>query len=515
MSDWEVDSDYDGSVHHEADEVIHSTPPKPLKAPTSIWSFDDLAAEQDDLIHMVADLLTLSLDEAFLLLRKYRWQMTLLQETWFEQGEMRIRKELNIGKPWLSLNNVGQQKCLLCLEIVQDCLAMCSGHWGCEPCWVAYLINKAEDGRAALEAHCPGIKCNVPLHFSLFPKLISDPDLLERYRRFRVQSIVDDGVDYKWCPNTEGCKLAIKASDRLNPPLLARCTCGFSSCWRCSRESHEPASCLESDLWERKNSSESENVTWILAHTKKCPKCGKPIEKNQGCNHMHCPSQSGGCGFHFCWTCLKNWEAHGGDPYSCNIYRTTDVPTEIRTAEQTREQAKNELNRYMFFFERFTGHQKAKAIAVKELNDLENKVQRIHDHFGFNVDELQFLKEAMIQILDCRRVLKWTYVFGYYLADTAPSKPLFEYLQKNLEQFTDRLHEYIEKDLDQSCLQLPSNEGDDWPTEFDKVALSRRFSEFRAVVTNYYSVTGKFMSSVLADLKSSEGLLSESMRNNH
>ena len=301
--------------------------------------------------------------------------------------------------------------------------------------------------------------------------------------------------------------MAIKATDRLNPPLLALCHCGFASCWRCSRESHEPASCLESDLWDRKNSSESENVTWILAHTKKCPKCLKPIEKNQGCNHMHCPAQSGGCGLHFCWICLKNWEAHGGDPYSCNIYRNAEVPKEQRAADQTREQAKNELSRYMFFFERFTGHQKARAIAQKEFRDLETKVQRIHDHFGLSVDDLNFLKEAMIQILECRRVLKWTYVFGYYLAETAPSKQLFEYLQKNLEQFTDRLHEYIEKDLDQSCLQLP-NEGDDWPSGFDQIALSRRFAEYRSVVTNYSSVTGKFMSSVLADLKSSEGLLS-------
>jgi len=179
-------------------------------------------------------------------------------------------------------------------------------------------------------------------------------------------------------------------------------------------------------------------------------------------------------------------------------------------AERTREQAKNELNRYMHFFERYAGHEKARTIAEKELRELEGKVQKIHDHFGFSVDELQFLKDAMVQIRECRRVLKWTYVFGYYLSDTALSKPLFEHLQKNLEQFTDRLHEYIEKDLDQSCLQLPSDPQEEWPTNFDTFAVANRFAEFRATVTNYYSVTAKFMSSVLADLKSSEGLLSAS-----
>ena len=40
--------------------------------------------------------------------------------------------------------------------------------------------------------------------------------------------------------------------------------------------------------WILKNSAESENLNWILAHTKQCPKCKRPIEKNQGCMHMTC-----------------------------------------------------------------------------------------------------------------------------------------------------------------------------------------------------------------------------------
>lgn len=40
--------------------------------------------------------------------------------------------------------------------------------------------------------------------------------------------------------------------------------------------------------WIRKNSAESENLNWILANTKPCPKCKRPIEKNQGCMHMSC-----------------------------------------------------------------------------------------------------------------------------------------------------------------------------------------------------------------------------------
>lgn len=33
--------------------------------------------------------------------------------------------------------------------------------------------------------------------------------------------------------------------------------------------------------WITKNTAESENLNWILANTKPCPKCHRPIEKNQ------------------------------------------------------------------------------------------------------------------------------------------------------------------------------------------------------------------------------------------
>eukprot|EP00955_Chlamydomonas_euryale_P104362 365560-Chlamydomonas_euryale.AAC.2 len=51
-------------------------------------------------------------------------------------------------------------------------------------------------------------------------------------------------------------------------------------------------------LWEGKTSGDSETRNWMAAHTKPCPKCTKPVEKNGGCNHVTCP-----CGQSFCWHC--------------------------------------------------------------------------------------------------------------------------------------------------------------------------------------------------------------------
>ena len=51
------------------------------------------------------------------------------------------------------------------------------------------------------------------------------------------------------------------------------CSCCFVWCWACGEEAHKPASCKTVHQWNVKNSAESENISWIRAHTKNCPKC--------------------------------------------------------------------------------------------------------------------------------------------------------------------------------------------------------------------------------------------------
>ena len=97
------------------------------------------------------------------------------------------------------------------------------------------------------------------------------------------------------------------------------CKCGEAFCLSCSEEDHVPANCSQVYSWNEKEKSDSENLGWIKANTKPCPKCGTNIEKNQGCNHMTCSK----CSYGFCWLCLVEWSKHGsstGGYYSCNLY---------------------------------------------------------------------------------------------------------------------------------------------------------------------------------------------------
>jgi ariadne-1 len=84
-------------------------------------------------------------------------------------------------------------------------------------------------------------------------------------------------------------------------------------------EEHQPTHCKQVEKWNEKEKSDSENLTWIKANCKPCPKCFSNIEKNQGCMHMTCRS----CKHDFCWLCCKPWKEHGektGGYYACNIY---------------------------------------------------------------------------------------------------------------------------------------------------------------------------------------------------
>jgi len=88
--------------------------------------------------------------------------------------------------------------------------------------------------------------------------------------------------------------------------------------------------------WEEFIDSDSNFKDWLKAYTKKCPKCHKNIEKNQGCNHMTCDKASGGCGHQFCWLCLNNWRNHS----KCK-------PIDIQNAEESAIKTKNNYQQNM------------------------------------------------------------------------------------------------------------------------------------------------------------------------
>ena len=117
-------------------------------------------------------------------------------------------------------------------------------------------------------------------------------------------------------------------------------------------DAHRPVDCETLAKWQWKNSSEAPNIAWLLVNTKPCPKCGKAIEKNQGCMHMTCMKS---CRHGFCWLCLGPRKEHGetsGGYYACNTFQRNKEKGMYNEAEDIRERSKKHLEKYTHYYER-------------------------------------------------------------------------------------------------------------------------------------------------------------------
>lgn len=70
------------------------------------------------------------------------------------------------------------------------------------------------------------------------------------------------------------------------------------------------------------------------------------------------------------------------------------------------------------------------------------KMQLLHEIKKYPQMELEFLGNAVNEIVRCRQVLKYTYCYGYYMNKmNDQQKNLFEHQQMLLEEACEALHE--------------------------------------------------------------------------
>lgn len=124
----------------------------------------------------------------------------------------------------------------------------------------------------------------------------------------------DSSKSMRWCP-APGCFYGSEVETVF--AKCVECPCGWMYCFKCGVEDHRPCDCDAVNEWLKRDESGGANAKWLLAYTKDCPKCRKPIEKNQGCNYMRC--QHPGCQQEFCWLCLGDWKTHSSH-FKCNKY---------------------------------------------------------------------------------------------------------------------------------------------------------------------------------------------------
>lgn len=99
-----------------------------------------------------------------------------------------------------------------------------------------------------------------------------------------------------------------------------------------------------------------------------------------------------------------------------------------------------------------------------------------------------------LQIIECRRVLKWSYSYGYYLPqEERTKKQFFEYLQGEAEVGLERLHHCAEEEL-----QHFVDETDDLSTDFDD--FRKKLIGLTKVTKTYFENLVKALENDLADV---------------
>ncbi|VAH49064.1 unnamed protein product [Triticum turgidum subsp. durum] len=451
-----------------------------------ILSEAGIKQRQEDDINRVSTVLSISKSEACVLLRSYNWSVSKVHDEWFVDEE-RVRKVVGFPEKRIEMPNDRELACGICFENCPHASmsAAACGHPFCSVCWRGYISTAINDGPGCLMLRCPDPSCAAAVGQDMINSLANEEDK-EKYGRYLRRSYIEDNRKTKWCP-APGCEYAVEFVVG-SGSYDVNCNCSYGFCWNCTEEAHRPVDCATVSKWILKNSAESENMNWILANSKPCPKCKRPIEKNQGCMHITCTPP---CKFEFCWLCLGSWSEHGertGGFYACNRYEAARQEGAYDESERRREMAKNSLERYTHYYERWAANQSSRQKALGDLQSLQNdKLEKLSDIQSQPESQLKFIIEAWLQIVECRRVLKWTYAYGYYLPEHEHAKrQFFEYLQGEAESGLERLHQCAEKEL-QIYLEAESP--------------SKDFNDFRTKLAGLTSVTRNYFENLVQALE--------------
>ncbi|KAJ9546096.1 hypothetical protein OSB04_025803 [Centaurea solstitialis] len=474
----------------------------------TILNETDIQLRQEDDITKIASILSISNVAAAILLRHYNWSVSKVNDEWFADEE-KVRRVVGLLEEPRPLPNAKELTCGICFEVYPNdsMRSAACGHPFCVTCWQGYISTSINDGPGCLTLRCPDPSCGAAVGKDMVVSLASHDDR-EKYRRYFLRSFVEDNrkvivlsfnfliIDLRFffiSPLIQNGVLLLVVDYAVDfivggGTFDVTCRCSYSFCWNCTEEAHRPVDCDTVSKWIMKNSAESENMNWILANSKPCPKCKRPIEKNQGCMHITCTPP---CKFEFCWLCLGAWSDHGertGGFYACNRYEAAKQEGVYDDTEKRREMAKNSLERYTHYYERWATNQSSRQKALADLQQMQSvHLEKLSDKQCQPESQLKFITEAWLQIVECRRVLKWTYAYGYYLPEHEHAKrQFFEYLQGEAESGLERLHQCAEKEL-QGYLNV---EGP-----------SKDFNEFRMKLAGLTSVTRNYFENLVRALE--------------
>lgn len=387
-----------------------------------------------------------------ILLNHFKWDKEKLMERYYDGDQDRLFTEAHVISPHRRLDLGARPKkmtrsataaassetmCEICCVPVPgaDMTGLECGHKFCAPCWTDYLTSKIVNEGMGQTISCAAYGCDILVDDATVMSLVTDKKVKLKYQQLITNSFVECNRLLRWCPAPD-CGHAVKVQYFDTKPVT--CKCGHTFCFACGENWHDPVQCKWLRKWIKKCDDDSETSNWIAANTKECPKCHVTIEKDGGCNHMVCKNQN--CKADFCWVCLGPWEPHGSSWYNCNRYDED----EAKKARDNQEKSRSALQRYLFYCNRYMNHMQSLKFENKLYASVKLKMEEMQQHMSWI--EVQFLKKAVDVLCLCRQTLMFTYVFAFYLKKNNQSI-IFEDNQKDLENATEQLSEFLERDI--------------------------------------------------------------------
>ena len=151
------------------------------------------------------------------------------------------------------------------------------------------------------------------------------------------------------------------------------------------------------------------------------------------------------CGKAFCYACERDWESHSENHFNCNKYGDA-LKRRIEEAKRIQQQLNNEIERNFrndFHIRRYLNY-KNSIYACKTIFEqkFRERVRLLKNIKEFEDVDKKFIDDAFNTIIDSKRILKYTYIFVFFLNEEN-QRELFEHLQGLLEYFTEQLHKLI------------------------------------------------------------------------
>ena len=199
---------------------------------------------------------------------------------------------------------------------------------------------------------------------------------------------------------------------------------------------------------------------------------------------MLCDKRAGGCGHAFCYVCETDWAKHSQDHFNCNKYTE-----EVKNKEKKANQLKEKLKRADFYFKLYMNNKRAcEILDTKTRTDIEEKINLLVTLKNIPILETKFIGEAINTTIKGKRLLKNTYIFGYYMKDE--KKPYFEYEQGILQYWTEELHRRLIDDQLNNVIQQETYND-----------FTNAFKDYKNSVNNIIGCIQKYSKGLVDDIE--------------